>query len=87
MTLYMTPPPERKVSTKKPNWRTIMTADTGVQVFVDLKDFEVAKHIRWYEDKKNRLIKNKKGVTLIEYLKLEGVLLHNIKTYDYRRVK
>lgn len=83
----MEPPEPKKVSLKKPTWRTIMTADTGVQVFLDAEDFEKVKHIRWYEDKKKRVIKNKKGVTMIEYMGLEGVRLHNLKTYDYRKKK
>lgn len=94
--INMTPPAfvaSKKEKLLKPK---LITRNTHVEITVDPEDYDVAKHIFWYEEKGEYLnekanireegrIVNEQGVDLKTYLGIKGQKKRITAWYDFRR--
>lgn len=87
MSLCMDPPPKKNTKSMKPNWRSLCTHNTGAEMFLDVDQFEKVKNVHWYERRRDRVIMNKHGATILEYLGLKEEAVVNAKIYDFRLKK
>lgn len=79
----MEPPAKVTCKMKPPSYKTLLTRDTGMTLIFDKEDFELVKHVIWYELKGK--IVNSVGVSIEKYLNLPKNRSELAGKYDFRR--